>query len=67
MVETQINPVLLSRQSDFKDNLFQSEVNHAIFVNNSNELIELRQQGRVISSARDKIAKFCIGSSSDLL
>ena len=67
LIETKINPSLLSRVSDFKDNLFRSSIHHTIFANNSNEHLGVRQQGGVLSSARGDIASFCVGSGADPL
>ena len=47
LVETQINPEVLSRGRDVRENLFGSDVNNAIFTRNSNKLIDVIQKGRV--------------------
>ena len=67
IAETKINPTLLSRESEFKDNPFHSDVNYTIFINNFNKLLSIRQQGGVLSSVRADLAKFCIGLGSNLL
>lgn len=67
LIETKINPSLLSRTSDFKDNLFRLPIHHAIFANNLNEVLGVKQQGGVLSSARGETASFCIGSGTNTL
>ena len=51
IIETKINPLLLSEEREFRDNSFHSEIHHTIFTNNAYELIGIRQEGRVLSSA----------------
>ena len=67
LVGTKINPVLLSKEADFKDNQFQYSINHTMFVNKLNKLLELKQQCGVLSFAREEIPSVCIGSGTNLL
>ena len=65
LAKIKINLVLLSKDKDIRENLFWSKVNHTIFANNSNKLIGMRQQGRVLSSVRGDLVQFSAGSGVD--
>ena len=65
LVETYVNPELLARCKDVKENLFRSDINNTIITNNSNELIDFRQQCRVLSPVRGELVQFTRASEVD--
>ena len=48
-----------------KENFFRSDLDNTILTNNTNELIEVRHQGRVLSQVRGKLARFTRTSRVD--
>ena len=65
IVETHINPELLSRSKEVKENIFRSDINNTILTNNGNELIDARQQGGVLYSVRGELSRFTRASGVD--
>ena len=65
LVETHINPKLLAKGKYVKENLFRSDINKTILTSNTNEFIDVRQQGRVLYSVRGELDRFTRASGAD--
>ena len=57
-METYINPELLAKGEDVKENIFMSDTNNIILTNNINESIDSRHQGEVLYSVRGELCRF---------
>ena len=62
----QINDTLLALDEDIKDNLFRVIDYTAMFTNNNYECIRKRQQGEVLCSINNNLAKCVTSLNKDL-
>jgi len=65
ITEIQINPLLLYQKRDLRDSLFCAEQYTCLLNNNSNELINKRQQGGILTSVRGEYSNLVKGSGFD--
>ena len=61
----QVNLILLDRNYNIPNTLFQSDVFMAQMSNNTRELIEKRQQGRVLTAIRGKLRQYAKAGETD--
>ena len=55
----------MHRGKGLKENSFKSNLNHTIFTNNDNELVDTKQQDNIISFIRGKLAQFTMFTRID--
>ena len=65
LVETQINPLLLSFKESLHTAMFRNQPATSILSNNTNELIGRRQQGGVMLAVKGEVAKYATSTGAD--